>query len=50
MTIEEYKKQLISVVQNMEREHGCDINSVSISANLFSESSGLKVFRVEIDM
>ena len=50
MTIEEYKKKLISVVENMEIEHGCKVRAVTIEANIYSTASGLKSFNVEIEM
>jgi hypothetical protein len=31
MTIEEYKEKLVSIVKDMETEHGCRINRVCIS-------------------
>ena len=50
MTIDEYKQKLISVVENMEREHGCEVSSVTIEANIYSETSGLKLYNVNIEM
>ena len=48
MTIDEYKKKLISVVENMAREHGCEVNWVHIGSTIRSEN-GMKIFRVEIN-
>ena len=48
MTIEEYKKKLVSIVQDMENEHGFDVESVLIQNHSYSRDLGVKKFDVEI--
>jgi cell division ATPase FtsA len=50
MTIDEYKKTLVTVVENMEREHGCEVRSVTIEANTYIIDSVQKSFNIEIEM
>lgn len=50
MTIEEYKKQLTSIVEEMEEEHGCDITRLVITVGIRSEFNGVKTFKVNIEM
>lgn len=49
MKIDEYKQKLISVVENMEQEHGCDIEAVKITARR-TFPYGSKIFEVDIEM
>ena len=48
MSVEEYKKQIVSLVEEMEKEHGLDISSIEIRPNFFSEN-GFKIYRVYIN-
>ena len=48
MTIDEYKKKLISVVEEMEKEHGFDVESVLIQVHSFSSDRSIKNFNVII--
>ena len=50
MTIEEYKKKLVSVVENMECEHGCDIVRINIGSTFVNIGTKVKKFNVEIEM
>lgn len=34
-TIEDYKKKLIAIVEEMQKEHGCKVESVKIERKLF---------------
>ena len=49
MTIEEYKKKLIDIVEEMEKEHGMDVTSVLIEACIQSINPGYKWFEVKIN-
>lgn len=49
MTIEEYKKKLIDIVEEMEKEHGMDVTSVQIEISIKSITHGYKCFEVKIN-
>ena len=36
MAIDDYKKKLIAIVEEMQKEHGCVVESVNIERKLFS--------------
>lgn len=48
MSVEEYKKQIVSLVEAMEKEHGMDIQEIEIRPNFFSED-GCKIYMVYIN-
>lgn len=49
MTIEEYKKKLIDIVEEMDKEHGMDVTSVLIEMSIKTITTGYKLFEVKIN-
>ena len=50
MSIDEYKKQIISIVEAMNEEHGCSVSCVEIKKAIMSEACGVLEYGVEIEM
>lgn len=52
MSIDEYKKNLISIIEAMNEEHGCSVSCVEIKKAIMSEACGVLEleYRVEIEM
>lgn len=53
MSIDEYKNSLITILENMEKEHGCIVKSVAITKEVFNGwpcSYTGKRFHVEIEL
>lgn len=52
-SIEDYKKDVISIIQEMEKEHGCDVRTLCVhTERLYSENMAIvsKTYKVEIDI
>lgn len=52
-SIEDYKKDIVSIIQEMEKEHGCDVRTLCVhTEKLYSEYKAFvsKTYKVEIDI
>ena len=52
-SVEDYKKDIISIIQDMEKEHGCDVRTLCVyTERLYSENKVIvgKTYKVEIDI
>ena len=52
-SIEDYKKDIISIIQEMEKEHGCDVRTLCVhTESLYSANMEIvsKKYTVEIDI
>lgn len=52
-SVEDYKKDIISIIQDMEKEHGCDVGTLCVyTERLYSENKAIvsKAYKVEIDI
>ena len=52
-SIEEYKKDIASLLEQMEKEHGCNISHVDVEVEIIDDEQGrfaAKKYIVTIDM
>ena len=52
-SVEDYKKDVISIIQEMEKEHGCNVRTLCVHTESFYSANMAivsKKYTVEIDM